>query len=665
MSDDPVTARQIRQGMPIFVALASVLLVLAVMAALYLGREILMPVTLAILLSFVLVPAVRALRRLLVPRALAVLAVVAVTFGLLFGVGSLIASEGAQLAADLPRYSLTMRDKIAALRGATADVGTLSRIVDLVQDLGNALQPPPQAELKGEPGSATHPLTVEIKAAKAGVLETFQTFAGPVLHPLATTGLILLFTIFILLQREDLRNRAIRIAGSGDLRRTTAAIDDAASRLSRFFLAQLALNIAFGVVIGAGLWFIGVPSPTLFGVLAAILRFVPYIGAVISAVLPLILAAAVDPGWSMVIATAILFVVVEPIAGHVVEPLLYGHSTGLSPIAVILAATIWTFLWGPVGLILATPLTVCLVVLGRHVERLWYLDVLLGDQPALAPPEIFYQRMLAGDPVEAIDQGRQFLKERALVTYYDEVVLAGLLLAQEDLSRGTLDRERQAEVGAAIRQVVDRLGLARVRRGVARGAARGASRETAAAVAAAGPDRQVAGVVLGPEDLAPRWRGRTPVLCVSSRGPFDEAATLMLSQTLGRHGLDAQVMAMSEIREGRRPERVEEIAMICFSYLEPVSLSQIRFTVRQARAAVPGVRVLVGFWRERDPAGLERLRRATSADDLVTSLNEALAAVVAASRAPDGAAERPTRGPDGIGRSGVPADGTFRPPVPA
>jgi hypothetical protein len=432
-----------------------------------------------------------------------------------------------------------------------------------------------------------------------------------------------------------LRNRAIRLAGgSGDLRRVTAAIDDATSRLSRFFLAQLALNIAFGVVIGVGLWLIGVPSPTLFGVLAAILRFVPYIGAAISALLPLILAAAVDPGWTMVIATAALFLVVEPIAGHVIEPLLYGHSTGLSPIAVILAATIWTFLWGPIGLVLATPLTVCLVVLGRHVERLWYLDVLLGDRPALAPPEIFYQRMLAGDPAEAIDQGWQFLKERALVTYYDEVALAGLLLAQEDLSRGTLDRARQDEVGAAIRTVVARLGTAPVARRTWRGSARSPDTETAAALAAIGPDRQVAGIVLAREDLAPAWRSETPVLCVSSRGPFDEAATLMLSQILARHGLASQTLSMAAIRAGERPEKPEGLALICFSYLEPVSLSQIRFTVRQARAAVPGVRILVGFWRERDPATLDRLRRATSADFLVTSLNEALSAVLTACREP-------------------------------
>ena len=635
MSEDPVTAQRLREGLPVIVALASLLLIVATMAALYLGREILVPVTLAILLSFVLVPAVRMLRRLRVPRAPAVLLVVVIVFAALFGIGSLIASEASQLASDLPRYTQVMRTKIKDLRGATAGTGSLSRIVDMVQDLSATLQPPPAAEVRGEPGSRTHPLTVELTPARASVVDTLQTFAGPLLHPLATTGLILIFTIFILLQREDLRNRAIKLAGgSGDLRRTTAAIDDATSRLSRFFLAQLALNIAFGLVIGVGLWIIGVPSPTLFGVLAAILRFVPYIGAAISALLPLILAAAVDPGWSMVIATAALFLVVEPICGHVIEPLLYGHSTGLSPVAVILAATIWTFLWGPIGLVLATPLTVCLVVLGRHVERLWYLDVLLGDQPALAPPEIFYQRMLAGDPVEAIDQGWQFLKARALVTYYDEVALAGLLLAQEDLSRGTLDRDRQAEVGAAIRTVVDRLGTAPVSRRNRRSAGRSPDTETAAALAAIGPDRQVAGIVLEREDLAPNWRSDTPVLCVSSRGPFDEAATLMLSQILGRHGLASQILSMAAIRAGERPDNPDGLALICFSYLEPVSLSQIRFTVRQARAAVPGVRILVGFWRERDPATLDRLRRATSADFLVTSLNEALSAVLNACREP-------------------------------
>ena len=322
--------------------------------------------------------------------------------------------------------------------------------------------------------------------------------------------------------------------------------------------------------------------------------------------------------------------IVEPIAGHVVEPLLYGHSTGISPVAVILAATIWTFLWGPIGLLLATPLTVCLVVLGRHVERLWFLDVILGDRPALGPQEIFYQRMLAGDPAEAIEQGQLFLKERALVTYYDEVVLAGLRMAQEDAARGMLDRERQGEVGAGFRTVVEALGQAR-RRVMPRRSRKPRGAEAEAAFAAVGPDRRAAGIVLAPEDLAPAWRGPAPVLCVASGGAFDEAATLMLAQTLSRHGLGARAAAGDALREGV-PES-ERPAMICFSYLDPISLSQIRLTIRRARKAAPGATILVGFWRERDPASLARLRRAVSADLLVTSLSDALDAALERARA--------------------------------
>ena len=636
MTTDPVTTRLLRQALPVVTTLASLLLVVTVAGALYFGRDILVPVALAILLSFVLVPAVRALRRIRVPRVAAVLLVVLLAFGTLGAVGSLIAREAAQLAADLPRYSLTLRDKITALRAATAERGglsdTFSGFFDMAEEIGKELQPPvkSESETSAALGTAARPMQVEIHAPRSGLLKTLGSVAGGVLHPLATLGLILLFTIFILLQREDLRNRAIRLAGSSDLRRTTAAIDDATSRLSRFFIAQLILNLAFGLVIGIGLWFIGVPSPILFGVIAGISRFVPYVGAVISAVLPLAIAVAVDPGWSMAIQVAILFVIVEPIAGHVVEPLLYGHSTGISPMAVILAATIWTFLWGPIGLLLATPLTVCLVVLGRHVERLWFLDVLLGDRPALGPQEIFYQRMLAGDPAEAIEQGRLFLKERALVTYYDEVVLPGLRMAQEDAARGMLDRERQGEVGAGFRTVVETLGLAR-KRGMPRRSRKPRGAEAEAAFAAVGPDRRAAGIVLGPEDLAPAWRGAAPVLCVASGGAFDEAATLMLAQTLSRHGLGAQVAKGDALRNGL-PEG-ERPAMICFSYLDPISLSQIRLTIRRARKAAPGATILVGFWRERDPASLGRLRRAVSADLLVTSLSEALDAALERARA--------------------------------
>ena len=241
-------------------------------------------------------------------------------------------------------------------------------------------------------------------------------------------------------------DRAHPSGRSGDLQRTTAALDDAASRLSRLFLNQLLINTGFGLLIGAGLWLIGIPSAVLWGILATVLRFVPYIGSIIAAAFPLALAVAVDPGWSMLAWTAVLFFAVEPAIGQIVEPMVYGRSTGVSPVAVVVSATFWTALWGPIGLVLATPLTVCLVVLGRHVERLAFLDVMFGDRPALSPAEIFYQRMLAGDPAEATEKAEEFLKERSLSSYYDEVAIKGLQLAQVDLDRDALDQSRLVRI---------------------------------------------------------------------------------------------------------------------------------------------------------------------------------------------------------------------------
>ena len=233
-------------------------------------------------------------------------------------------------------------------------------------------------------------------------LQLLQAIVGPLLAPLATTGIVIIFLLFILLQREDLRDRFIRLAGARDLQRTTRALDDGAYRLSRYFLTQSAINATFGVLIGTGLFFIGVPHPVLWGILGMLLRMVPYIGAPIAAIFPAALAIAVDPGWSMLFRTLGLFAVIEPIMGQVVEPLLYGHSTGLSAVAVVVAAVFWTWLWGPIGLLLSTPLTVCLVVLGRHFEHLEFLDVLLGAEPALSPQEISISASLRAIPTKRL-----------------------------------------------------------------------------------------------------------------------------------------------------------------------------------------------------------------------------------------------------------------------
>jgi predicted PurR-regulated permease PerM len=449
-------ARTLEDVTSLLGAVAVTVLAVIIVSVLYLGREIFVPVALAILLSFVLAAPVSQLQRLRVPRGIAVVGVVLFAFVVIFALGSLIASQLNRLAGELPQYQSTIQGKIQSVRGVAGGSSTLERAEGMLQDLSKELNKPKNgaspkaANPVAAGGRSVTPVTVEVLQPDPGTLESLRSLIAPLVSPLATTGIIVIFVIFILIQREDLRNRLIRLAGSHDLQRTTAALDDAAGRLSRLFLNQLLINTGFGVLIGVGLWIIGIPSAVLWGILAAVLRFVPYIGSIIAAAFPLVLAVAVDPSWTMLAWTAVLFFVIEPAIGQVVEPMVYGRSTGLSPVAVVVSATFWTALWGPIGLVLATPLTVCLVVLGRHVERLAFLDVMFGDRPALSPPEIFYQRMLAGDPTEAAEKAEEFLKERSLSSYYDEVALPGLRLAQADLDREVLDVARLVKIRDAV-----------------------------------------------------------------------------------------------------------------------------------------------------------------------------------------------------------------------
>ena len=442
--------------------LTTVLVAAAIVTALYFGREVLLPMALAVLLSFVLAPPVRLLQRLYLPRFAAVTIVVLLAFGVIFGLGTLMFAQISQLAGDLPRYQSNLGEKIQTLRGATTASGTLEQASQVLRNLQKELDRPknakPASPSAPDAGAVPdRPIPVEVRQPDPGALQTLATLISPLIQPLATTGIILIFVVFILLQQQDLRNRLIRIAGSHDLQRTTLAMDDAGKRLSRLFLMQLALNAAFGLIIGLGLWAIGVPSAPLWGLLAMALRFVPYIGAIVAAIFPLIVATAVDPGWSMMLKTAALFLVVEPLIGHVIEPMVYGHSSGLSPVAVVVSAAFWTWLWGPIGLILATPLTMCLVVLGRHVERLKFLEILLGDRPALSPSESAYQRMLAGDPIETTEQAQSFLKDRTLTDYYEQIMMGALRLAWADLQRGRLDQQEAERIRSTVSELVEDL----------------------------------------------------------------------------------------------------------------------------------------------------------------------------------------------------------------
>jgi predicted PurR-regulated permease PerM len=615
-------------------AVAVTVLAVIIVSVLYLGREIFVPVALAILLSFVLAAPVSQLQRLRVPRGIAVVGVVLFAFAVIFALGSLIASQLTRLAGELPQYQSTIQGKIQSVRGVAGGSSTLERAEGMLQDLSKELNKPKNgaspkaANPVAAGGRSVTPVPVEVLQPDPGTLESLRSLIAPLVSPLATTGIIVIFVIFILIQREDLRNRLIRLAGSHDLQRTTAALDDAAGRLSRLFLNQLLINTGFGVLIGVGLWIIGIPSAVLWGILAAVLRFVPYIGSIIAAAFPLVLAVAVDPSWTMLAWTAVLFFVIEPAIGQVVEPMVYGRSTGLSPVAVVVSATFWTALWGPIGLVLATPLTVCLVVLGRHVERLAFLDVMFGDRPALSPPEIFYQRMLAGDPTEAAEKAEEFLKERSLSSYYDEVALPGLRLAQADLDREVLDVARLVKIRDAVSEFVADLSDPVENTG------KHETVDPEAAAALDGAPAQAELRIVNREELSGPWQSEHAVLCIAGRTPLDEAVGLMFMDLVRAHGLEGRIEGAETLATANifRMETAG-VALVCLSYLDTSSPAHMRFTVRRIRRKLPTAIIMLGVWNgDIADANLEQLRENAKADLASRSLHDAVNACITAAQ---------------------------------
>jgi len=559
---------------------------------LYFGREILVPVALAVLFSFVLAPFVIRLQSWRIPRTLSVLIAVFIGFAIIFSLGGLMVSQATRLADDLPGYQQTLREKIQGLRGVAAGgSGTLERASKVLKELNTELQNPSMGSpatdgLRRQP--LDRPIPVEVRQPDPGTLTTLVAIIQPLIQPLTTSGIVVIFVIFILLQRQDLRNRLIRLAGSSDMQRTTAALDDAGERLSRLFLNQSIINALFGLIIGIGLQIIGVPSAPLWGLIAMILRFVPYVGSPISAVFPLILAAAVGSGWQMLLMTAGLFGGLQLFAGQVVEPFVYGRSSGLSPIAIVLSASFWTWLWGPIGLVLATPLTVCLVVLGRHVDRLEFIDVLLGNRPALTPPQLVYQRMLAGDPIEASQQARTYLEDACLEDYYDTILLSGLRLADVDARLGRLDDERLDRVVATVNEVVDDLETHADRQIVT-----AAETDDRSALARLEPieDSEAVSIV-----LSDHWKVPRAVLCIPGSSKLDEAAALVLAQMLRRRGLaaaaeKADALSMSKFFA----LDLSESALFCVCYVDNPSSAKIHYAVRRLRKRSGGALIMVAL----------------------------------------------------------------------
>jgi predicted PurR-regulated permease PerM len=612
------------------------LVAVVVVAALYLAKTVLIPITLAVLLSFVLGPVVELFRRLRLPKVAAVLLAVLLALTVILLVATLIGTQIADLAGNLPQYQATIMQKVSTVRGLVFE--RLSAMTSHFGHLptldGHRLGGPASQPIPAAAPTTGQPLPVILEAPPPSALSLARRLLMPVLEPIETIGIVIVFAIFFLLQKEDLRDRLIRLFGSSDLHRTTLAIDDAGQRLSRYFLVQTGINACFGVIIGGGLAFIGVPSPLLWGVLAMLLRFVPYIGSAISALLPIALAAAVDPHWGMAISTLSLFLVVEGLTSQVAEPMTYGSTTGLSPVAVLVVAVFWSWLWGPIGLILSTPLTLCLVVVGRHVKRLEFFDILLGDRPALTPVETFYQRLLAHDPDEVQEQAEQLLQTRSLSAYYDAVARRGLELAAHDIMRGALSAAQVTRLRADLATLIDELegfdDTDPPHRWDARDdAVSGVERPDRMIETPPAPD--VAIVPAEPE------RQTAPlVLCVSGRGPLDEVPGAMMGQLLRKHGFETRIATHEATSRSRIAALdTDRVALICVSCLEILGQPpHLRYLVRRLRQRLPGVPIILGLWPPNDPLlADEALRRIMGADAYAASLRDMLIQAVELARA--------------------------------
>ncbi len=524
---------------------------------------------------------------------------------LLTGIGIFVGAQFAGLARDIPSYQNNIAHKIESVRGSATGNATFARLNHTIEALADQIT----GTRPNTPGTAgvpaeEKPVPVEIRASSVAPWQMAQDILGPLLEPLGLIALVLIFVGFILLQKDDLRDRFVRLAGSRDMQRTAVALDEAAARLSRYLFLQTLINSGFGLTMGLGLWLIGIPNSGLWGLIGMLFRFVPYVGVPIAFLFPAVLAVAVDPGWSMLLWTMALYGGVEFVVGQVIEPFVYGRSMGLSAVAVVVALVFWTWLWGPVGLLLSTPLTMCFVVLGRHVQGLKFLDVMLGDSPALAIEESLYLRMLGEDPDDATEDAEEFLRNNALSVYYDEVAARALMLAQADVNRGVLDGMRQARIRDAIKGLIENLA-----------------------------DRKDEDAASAFSELPAAWH-QIPVLCVAGRGPLDEAAALLLVDMLHKYGVAARVVNSEQISAAQIDSLdAQGVRVACLSYLEPGTYKNARYQVRRLRKRMPGVPVMAIFWGlGNDHSRYLDSVEATECDVVTTGLKETIHHILAFAR---------------------------------
>nr|MBF0682396.1 AI-2E family transporter [Pseudomonas sp.] len=590
--------------------LVGLLTMALVIAGLYFGRDLLIPLALAMLLGFLLDPLVTRLKRIGVPRVAAVLLVVTAVLCVLVGASVLLGQQVRMLAVELPTYQTTMRDKLRGIRESMSSPGVFERAMRTFDEVEREItgendkekqeadkiaagKPPPPFEepvpdSDGKPEEPPPPPLVQIQERPPTPMQQAAAWLARIGDLLGTAGIVLLFLVLILLGRNDLRDRMLRLMG-GNLHRSTDAMTEASARISRYLGMQLVVNVTYAIPMTAGLWLIGVPGAILWGVVAAVMRFVPYVGPVISAMFPLLLAFATDPGWDVLLWTIGLILVLELISNNVIEPWLYGASTGLSTISLISAALFWTALWGPIGLLLSTPLTVCLLVLGRHLPQFKFFDVLLGSEPVLDAPTRLYQRLLAGDVEEAIDMATDEIDETEatgtspVLDFYNDTGIPALRLASSD----------HANVATAEHRL-----------------------------------RMIDGMIALIEDLReqhpPPEAGPVQVMCIGGRWEMDTLAANMLAHGLALQGCNADFL---DTVPAFTPKFFTKLDLggtdvVCLSYFSPAPEAHVRYASRRLRRNAPRLRIVAALWNAPpellDPEAISRL----GVDAIATTAHE-------------------------------------------
>lgn len=583
---------------------SGVLLAIAIIGALYLGRVVFIPLALAALFSILLSPVIAFLERIHIPRFLAILLVVLVLLG---GVGFgawKTSQQFVDLSDQLPTYKKTLEDKIHFLRGFRSESLTkaTTTVKELEKEVAAATPVTPTDDSKKyvAPGaSPSKPLAVQV-VPPTNPLESVENMLGPI----ATAFVVAVFTVFILMGREDLRNRIVRLAGGGRLNAITQALDDATQRIDRYLLLQLIVNVCYGTAIAVALHFLGIPHASIWGISAGILRFLPYLGPPMAAVIPILLSLAVFPGWEHAFATMGIFFCLEVTVANFIEPYLYGAHVGLSPLAILVAAIFWTLIWGFPGLVLSTPITVCLVVMGRYLPGLNFLNILLGDEQTLSPDVEYYQRLLASDHEEARRILEQCRKTRGLEELYSSVVIPALSLAEHDRHHNELDQPTQEFIYQSTREIVEELGELEPKPRLTEGFAPVCELRTKPGMSPAACE----------------------LICVPARDEADAVVGLLLAQLLEKQGRDCEPLDIAEPEALVKEAVSAEPKLIFLSALPPFAIDSARALYTKLRGSIHDARIVVCFWHfEGDRQRLARRIRLADGDVIVTTLLDALA----------------------------------------